>query len=284
MLYDGIKPESFGMLGTVERAITAKEDDELQLKAKFLRPYCVAFFDQLILQRKKKGRFVLSSSYPTVNQYLRQVSFEHLKTDCAVEGSFPEEEIIKVRRFYGNTDMVERAVLGWLSETVRKYLPEHSDSLWKDIVENYWEIVHNALLHSECEHGVSTCGQYYPKAGYFELSFYDAGVGIPYRVKKYFKPADTSTWNDEQCIAWALERGNSTQPINESAGLGLHLLREFLTMNHGVFQIISGYGYFGQESDGSHRFCNLRNSISGTLVNIRVIYDNHRYQLSGEMT
>ena len=88
----------------------------------------------------------------------------------------------------------------------------------------------------------------------------------------------------QQCITWALERGNSTQPINESAGLGLHLLREFLTMNHGVFQIISGYGYFGQESDGSHRFCNLRNSISGTLVNIRVIYDNHRYQLSGEMT
>jgi hypothetical protein len=63
---------------------------------------------------------------------------------------------------------------------------------------------------------------------------------------------------------------------------GLHLLREFLKVNRGAIQIVSGDGYFGQFGDDAPSFQNLRNPIAGTLVNIRVVFDNHLYQLKGE--
>jgi hypothetical protein len=88
--------------------------------------------------------------------------------------------------------------------------------------------------------------------------------------------------NDAECIDWAVQKGNSTRPRNEPSGLGLHLLRQFLSLNQGVFQIVSGNGYYGQHANNQPTICTLKSSIKGTLVNIRVVFDNDLYQLKGE--
>ena len=108
------------------------------------------------------------------------------------------------------------------------------------------------------------------------------GYGIPARVRdfgavKVDKP-------DSECISWAVQKGNSTEPISETSGLGLHVLREFLLMNGGLLQIVSGNGYFHQSGGDPETYHTetMRNSIDGTLVNIRVIYDDKLYMMAGE--
>ncbi len=283
MLYYGIKPESLGQLGVLGRQICQCEEKVVELKVKFLRPYGVTYLDQMMLsERTARMRRHLVSTYANVNQYLKQSGFKHLypKADC--DKPFPQDDIIKIRRFLGTAIEVETAVVSWLMKKVIPCLPTLSPGVHKKIVENLWEIVHNGLYHGNGTHGVTGAGQFYPTMGYFEVAFYDKGYGIPARVRdfgavKVDKP-------DSECICWAVQKGNSTEPISETSGLGLHVLREFLMMNGGLLQIVSGNGYFHQSGGDPETYHTetMRNSIDGTLVNIRVIYDDKLYMMAGE--
>lgn len=255
-------------------------DKSALLKVKFIRPYGIAYLDQFILNLQDRRNFRVASTYPEVNQYLRQCGFGHLPKHAPCASSYPQDEIIKVRRFNGSPLEVENKVVRWLTREVLTFLPRLSSKLRKEIVENLWEITHNGLLHGEGEFGVSACGQFYPQMGYFEIAFSDLGHGIP-RLVRDFRAVPVSAC-DADCIAWAVEKGHSTRPFTESAGLGLHLLRQFLSINGGVFQLISGDGYFGQVGPDQPTITTLRNPIQGTLVNIRVVFDNKLYTIKGE--
>lgn len=255
----------------------------MELKVAFLRPYGVAYLDQIMLyeKRKQKCRHLIST-YSNVNQYLKQSAFKHLHPRAKCDNPFPQEDIIKVKRFNGEALAVETGVVRWLTREVIPSFPSLSARVHKPIVENLWEIVHNGLRHGEGEHGVSAAGQFYPKMGYFEVAFYDRGRGIPTRVKNFGALAENRP--DSECIAWSLEKGHSTEPVGQSSGLGLHLLRQFLMLNGGLLQIVSGNGYLhhsGGDSNPIHTET-MRNSIEGTLVNIRVIYDDKLYKMAGE--
>lgn len=282
MLYYGVKPESLGQLGVLGRQIQESTDRRTELKVKFLRPYCVAYLDQVVLvsNRSQNKTLELDSAYPEVNRYLKQVGFEHLAKKAPLGKVFPETDIIKVKRFLGEPIAVESRVVEWLTVAIRPFLPEHTTKFWKRIVENFWEIIHNALVHGRGEFGVSSCGQFYPLMGYLEIAFCDQGHGIPKLVKDF--GALPKAARDCDCIAWAVRKGNSTLPPTQSGGLGLHLLREFLRINGGLFQIVSGNGYFGQVGQEDPFNTALKNLIAGTIVNIRVIYDDNLYRLRGE--
>ncbi len=282
MLYYGLKPESFGQLGALVHQFQHNTGGKIELKVKFLRPYCVAYLDQAVLAFSNTQHKFLKvvSTYPEVNRYLEQVGFAHLAKNAPLGKMFPEIAIIKVKRFLGEPIEVESAVVEWLASAVRPFLPMHSPRFWKKIVENFWEIVHNSLLHGKGDNGVSSCGQFYPQMGYLEVAFCDDGHGIPKLVKDFGALAKVAS--DCDCIAWAVKKGNSTLPLSQSAGLGLHLLREFLRLNGGVFQIVSGNGYYGQIGQEEPLQATLKNSIPGTVVNVRVIYDDNLYRLRGE--
>ena len=281
MRFFGIAPKSFGQLGVYEKQVCARSTDNVVIKAGFLRPYCVAYLDQLVRQYRNHTPLTLASSYSAVNRYLQQSGFEFMPPVCELGDPFPEEKIVPIQRFSGGLDAVESEVVGWLDTVVKPLLPAHTTQLWKKINANYWEIIQNGIVHGNCVHGVSTCGQVYPEKGYMELAFHDIGYGIPGRVKDYFNNADEIR-DDHKCIAWAVEMGNSTRPAGESAGLGLHFLREFLRLNKGVFQVISGNGYFGECEGNPAETTTLKNSVRGTLVNIRIILDDCLYKLKDE--
>ncbi|HEY9167745.1 MAG TPA: hypothetical protein VIS48_16450 [Candidatus Kryptonia bacterium] len=243
----------------------------------------MAYLDQMMLYDKgAQRRKNLVSTYPNVNRYLKQSGFKHLHPKAICDKPFPQEDIIKVKRFKGEPLDVEAAVVRWLRKEVIPCLPTLSPRVHKQIVENLWEIVHNGLKHGHGTHGVTAAGQFYPKMGYFEIAFYDRGYGIPGRVRDFGALGGNSP--DSDCITWALEKGHSTEPVDQSAGLGLHLLRQFLMLNGGLLQIVSGNGYL-QHSGGDLMPIHtetMRNSIDGTLVNIRVIYDDKLYKMAGE--
>jgi hypothetical protein len=280
LLYYGIKPESIGQLGVLARQIIQCVDKHALLKVKFVRPYGVAYLDQFVLNLKDQRNLRVASTYPEVNQYLKQCGFKHLVRNAPCGNPFPQQEIITIKRFSGSPLEVENKVVRWLTKEVLTFLPRLSTKLRKEVVENLWEIIHNGLVHGEGRFGVSVCGQFYPQMGYFEVAFSDLGHGIPMLVHD-FRAVPLSAC-DADCIAWAVEKGHSTRPFTESAGLGLHLLREFLSINGGVFQLISGDGYFGQFGADQPTSTTLRNPIQGTLVNIRVVFDDHLYRIKGE--
>jgi hypothetical protein len=269
--YYSIKPQSIGQLGALVHRVLTHRNQVFECDIKFLRPYCVACLDQVIRNRKIPIR--IRSSDSKVNQYLEQCGFEFLDRNAAVSEPFAPGMIIPLHRFKGRPIKVESVVVKWIEEGLLPFMPDLSRGLRKLIVENFWEIVNNAITHSSSKTGVSACGQFYPRMGYFEIAFADYGSGIPDPVRDFTK----KRLSDQECIAWSVEEGHSTRPFKESAGLGLHLLREFLTVNRGTFQIISGYGYFGQDAEAVRKITSLSNKLPGTLVNIRVIYDNRLY-------
>jgi len=275
-----INPESFGRIGSYGYRIKSRNKNVVELKTAFLRPFCIVYLDQVILKEKDK-KIKLISTYPDVNQYLKQCGFDHLPNNAKTGNSFPQDEIIRIKRFNGKPLEVEDEIVNWLQDDILPFMPELSKHLRKKIVENLWEIVNNGIIHSDSEFGVSTCGQFYPLMGYFEMAFFDSGIGIPNNVREF--GAKSKRTGDARCIEWAVQKGNSTRPFEESAGLGLHLLREFLNLNGGAFQIASGDGYFGRiKQNAKEKLTTLRNSIDGTLVNIRVIYDEYKYSLMDE--
>ncbi|MDP1676381.1 MAG: hypothetical protein Q8L88_05890 [Bacteroidota bacterium] len=278
MRYFGINPKSFGQLAVFKKQIEQNKTDLKILKVEFLRPYCIAYLDQILQTYNKEKQLFIGSIYPKANQYLKQVGFEFVHSNSKGCESFKQEEIICVKRFTGSLIEVEEQVVHWILNDIIPFLPTFEDNLRKKIVKNLWEIINNGLSHGEGEFGVSACGQFYPLKGYFEVAFYDSGHGIPTLTRNYLK--DKAPASDSECITWAVQEGNSTRPFEESAGMGLHLLRRFLTVNHGTFQIASGVGYYADDS--VIPAVKLKNYIDGTLVNIRVIYDNYTYQLKGE--
>jgi len=54
--------------------------------------------------------------------------------------------------------------------------------------------------------------------------------------------------------------------------MGLYYLRKFINLNQGTIQLISGNGLLDCSSDTDIDYL-LNNSFSGTLVNIRINYN-----------
>ena len=70
----------------------------------------------------------------------------------------------------------------------------------------------------------------------------------------------------EAALQWAFQRGTTTKH-ETGRGLGLDLLREFVTMNKGRLEIFSNEGYVLIEKD-KEIYAHSHVAFAGTLVNI----------------
>ncbi len=269
MSYQSIDPKSIQKLPDLHKKIENTKSDYVDIKLKFIRPFYVTYLDQIFRLHQKVKEIKLLPWKKEIHKYLEQCGFEFLYGKCPETKEFDQNIIIPLRRFE-KSDNVENDVIKWLEELVFEFVPEIETKLKKKIRGNLWEIVENSLKHGLGEFGVSACGQFYPQKNYFEVAFYDAGIGMAKTVKNYGAVKETEP--DYECIKWALKKGNST--TNEPAsGMGLYYLRNFINLNNGTIQIISGKGLL----DCSENFdegCSLTNSFDGTMVNIRINYNN----------
>ncbi len=272
MRFFSIDPKSISNLPKLKKSILKNKDDQYFLNTEFLRPYCVAFLDQCFMNISKERKISLLPKQRTIHKYLEQCGFEYLYGRSPEVESFSEDHIIKIKRFSNQEDLEADNATKWIKEEIFPYIGVDDTQLKKKIVQNIWEIIQNGIIHSNSETGVSACGQVYPKKKYFEVAFYDAGIGMANKVKDYF--GEGKKLNDSDYIEWALQRGNTT--LNQpNAGLGLYFLREFVKINQGNFQIVSGKGFLGHIKSQNEEKSNLGNFFDGTLVNIRInISDN----------
>jgi hypothetical protein len=162
-----------------------------------------------------------------------------------------------------------------------KAIPEMSEALKKKFWESIFELFSNAVIHSETELGIFTCGQNYPRKKHIDFAIADLGIGIPQTLSDK-KKIDL---DPEDAIDWAMRDRNTTKTGPIPGGLGLKLLREFIRLNHGRIQAVSQTGYWEQCVDGSVVKKSLPYPFPGTVVNIEInTADPHSYILSSEET
>jgi hypothetical protein len=159
----------------------------------------------------------------------------------------------------------------------RQELPHLSSGLKKKIAESIYEIFVNAQIHSQSEF-IYTCGQFFPKTHTIEFTITDTGVGFKKKINKRFSSSLTSL----QAIQWAIKDGHSTKE-NVSGGIGLAILKEFVTLNKGKFQIISDDGFYQLGPDGEQTKV-FKGAFPGTIVNMLFKTDDtSSYVLKGEI-
>ena len=192
---------------------------------------------QIILQKNsflsQFGYSSLSDTYHTTIKYLK------LKT---TDG-----------RFF--SDYVENQLL------IREEFPTMSDAVQEKISQSIYEMFVNAQIHSETSH-IYTCGQYFPARNTLDFTIVDTGIGFAGRIKKNFDLEISS----KEAIIWSLKDGNTTKK-DVSGGIGLALLKEFISQNNGKIQIITGNSLY-QMSNRIEDFLTLDNFFDGTIINM----------------
>lgn len=272
MLYYSINPQSFGNIGSLGGQIDNSISEHTPLKVKFLRPYCVAYLDQILLKdynvkRNKK----IFSTYNCANQYLKQCGFQHLSPHATFDEEFPQQNIIKVKRFNLLSENYDLDITNWVTDFILKFITTERN-LENKIVKNIYELIYNGLYHGNCKNGVSVAGQLYPQMKYFELSICNNGNSIPELVKKFLR--NNRIKRDSKFIEWAMEKGTTTKDIkDEIGGLGLFNFNQFININEGAYQFSSNYGYYGNLELQKPKHSPLKHRIEGTLVNIRIKYN-----------
>ncbi len=253
---------------------TALHQPRSFLDTPFLLPFSIVYLDQHLRNPLPISHRRIEMQQSTHNTYLKHIGFEFLADDAQVHQSwFKNQNAIRLRNFTSLHE-AEQNIVEWVTTSVLPHFPNCTAPLRKDIVEQFWEIVGNALEHGQSPAGVTTCGQYFSKMNYVEIAFYDAGIGIPSSVRRYDKRY--AGFSDVECIEWAMVAGNTTRSSAHVGGSGLHVLQKFLAINKGILQIASGVGYYKQ-TGATKETHTLQHHLQGTLVNIRVHRDSLLY-------
>lgn len=162
----------------------------------------------------------------------------------------------------------------------QKYLKEEfiprlnlsmSDEFSKELRGNLEEVFQNSRIHGKCDN-IHVCGQYFYSNRKVKFTIVDLGKTIYQNYIEYFE----EEVSDEFAIDWATQDGNSTKDVDETGGIGLFQLCEFIRENGGKIQIVSAKGYWEENSNKivTHKY---EYPFDGTIVNIEVNVDNKLY-------
>lgn len=158
----------------------------------------------------------------------------------------------------------------------RKELPNMSDAAHERISESIQEMFVNAQIHSETEF-IYTCGQFFPSEHRLNFTIVDSGIGFAKRIEKNLG----QTISSSDAIRWAMIEGHTTKQ-GISGGLGLAILKEFITLNKGKIQIVSGDAFY-ELFDNTEKIQKLNNYFNGSVISMTFkTDDNKTYKLASE--
>ena len=141
-------------------------------------------------------------------------------------------------------------------------LPKMSKLLKKKISESIYEIFVNAQIHSNTKN-IYTCGQFFPKKSSLEFTIVDMGQGFKSSINKRFN----SNLSAIEAIRWSIKDGNTTK-TETPGGIGLAILKDFIKLNKGKFQIISDCGAYELTREQKENYTEFSRPFPGTVVNM----------------
>lgn len=164
----------------------------------------------------------------------------------------------------------------------KQQFPSHTDKAGVFIRECIFEVFANAATHGNCKN-IYCCGEYHPNKAIpvLEMTIVDCGKTIVANVNDFLKSKNLPLVTSCHAIHWATRNGNTTK--DTPGGLGLWNLIEFIRMNLGFLQIVSGDGMI-EFSNGALVMKQLKSPFPGTIVNMAFNFnDNKRYLMSDEI-
>ena len=248
---------------------------------RFLRPQAVAFLGglaRLIEHRGGKVVFLWDTLIPAVAANLAQngfmAAFDHSQGPW--KGNSVPYLHHPARAPEAFSDYVHQAWLGrgWLGMSGKL-----ADQMTSSMSEAYL----NTFEHADSPVGMHCCGQFFPSFRVLSLTLVDFGVGIPARVRR-FKAAELPgvPLTGEQCLRWAFQLGASTRTGGMSGGLGLDILKEFITVNKGTLEFYSHEGRAFMD-EGATTFSNCDDYFEGTMITVLLRCDERHYALGSEL-
>lgn len=253
----------------------------------FLRQNAIAYLGAISTFLKEKG-FVVLYAFGTMDKSILKM----LEKDGFLSSNFGNKfsnsntvsaDAVKFTSFRGDLNKIEG-----LSTEIVKYIQQEwlKDNLISitpilkgDLSAKMYELFANALEHSGSPVGCFACGQSYSEDHEIVLTIVDLGIGIVNSVKRYFKKQNQDIKSD-QAIQWAMQSGNTTR-FDDTGGLGLSLIYDFLKLNNGTMDIYCN-GVFLRVDQGKMKVVELKREFSGTMINIRMRKRNVRYGYQNE--
>lgn len=236
-----------------------------------------SLFDQLL----KEG-FKLWLGFPKDNLVRHALSRNNFFSAFDPE-TFPldPENFIEYRKFKpGEMEAFKTYLDNQLMK--KQKFPKHTYLVGKRIRESILEIFVNAETHGKCSY-IYSCGEYHENGAtpILDMTIVDRGFTIPSTVNEYVSRRHWQTYDACGAIRWALVEGNTTK-TNEPGGLGFSILMEFLKLNEGEMQIVSGNGMVEFKKGNLYNYT-LTKPFEGTIVNMRFNFDDsHKYRLVSE--
>lgn len=280
-------PDDFLFLFQLYTDINTNNDDiEFNFSnCKFLKPNAVAFLGGLSRLLISKQRSVIfdweSFSNERVLKNLQQNGFAETfgyinPRNNSTSIPYREDIALDMNKIM---DYITNAWIG-------KNWVHVSNKLRDSIAGRMWEIYTNAFEHSKTQIGVFTCGQYFFRNKDLILSVIDFGSGIPHNVRAFLlEQTDDyriSNISGENCLKWAIQRGNTTGSGGVARGLGLDLLKEFVALNKGKLEIYSNDGYVLINHKGEN-YQKINHNFNGTIIHITLQCDEKNYCFIDEL-
>lgn len=230
-----------------------------------------------LLEEEGVKIWMVAPKFPGVKRTLAR---NHFLKAFEVETTNEEKEsFIKYQRFSYIDDFEFKEYIN--EELIKKQnFPKHTDLVGQKIVESIYEIYANAIMHGRCGY-VYSCGEYdgdssTPK---LNMTIVDCGVTIHKNVCDFFDKSGRSPMDACKAIEWSMEKGNTTKLT--TGGLGLSILKDFITLNNGALQIISSNGMY-EYKDETVVTSFLCKPFPGTIVNMEFNFSDDKFYLMRE--
>ena len=230
-------------------------------------------------------RFDVDSMSHHVLTYLKKNNFlGHFQTEDG-------KKIYNNKRYIGfhiyPRDINEEQILDDLNNWLHSDKIQISEKLKETILSKLYELYYNAyehgILRMALPIGVISCASFDNETKILTLVILDMGNGIAYNVRNHLQDQNLS---DVDAIKWALQKGNSTKtdtPQDMPRGLGFALLKEFVTLNRGGFDIYSNSGHaYVDLSSGDYKIQKMNLDFTGTLVKVEILCDDKFYKFKNE--
>ncbi|MDD4205107.1 MAG: ATP-binding protein [Candidatus Delongbacteria bacterium] len=209
----------------------------------------------------------------TKNVLMRNGFLSHYGYERVIDDRHSTIEYLKIKptdgRFF-NSYIIDEFIN-------RSEMPEMTGALKKKIAESIYELFVNAKDHSGTKF-IYTCGQVFPVKNKIEFTIADTGKGF----QRVVNDALLTNFTAGQAIKWAIKDRNTTKN-DITGGIGLAILHEFIKLNKGRLQIISGNGFyeFDEEGERIHKF---PYDFPGSYINVSIrTDDDSSYALKEEI-
>ncbi|MDE6794321.1 MAG: hypothetical protein K2J63_03340, partial [Muribaculaceae bacterium] len=275
--------EGFSYLIDIYDNIKSQEDREVLLvfdHCQHIDANLAAMLGSILDDLTDKG-FKIQLTRPSVCQVRDSLSrnrfFRAFNPECDATDT---ENFIEYRKFSSYESEAFKSYID--TQLIKKQrFPAHTEQAGYHIRESIMEIFVNAVFHGECTY-VYSCGEYHPHKTppCLDMTIVDRGNTIPFKVNSFITKRGWQPLSPCEAIRWALKEGNTTKDI--PGGLGLADLMEFLKLNQGALQIVSGSGMV-EYQDGELKNFKLIKPFSGTVVNMEFNFnDDKNYRLADE--